>query len=85
MTKKITKQEYDKRVSEMAQSNHMWLNALACIHPTQDLKIQIGEWVLKLLNDKENLLSSSGIESANKTIREVAELTPILYLSINKS
>lgn len=69
----------------MAKSNHLWVNAFLCVNPTTELKIQIGEWVLNNLKDKENLLPSSSITSEDKTVRELAELTPVLYLSVTKS
>ncbi len=69
----------------MARSNHLWINAFDCIRLTDELKIKIGEWVLKGLNTKENLMPSESITSDNQISRELAEMTQILYLSVNKS
>lgn len=85
MAKKISKQEYLQMVFDQADSNHLWLNAFECIRPTDELKMKIGEWVLRKLNNKENLIPSDAITSDSEVSRELAELTPMLYLRINKS
>jgi hypothetical protein len=85
MSDKMTQEDYNKKAAEMAKSNHMWISAFACINPTDELKTQIGAWVLKLLRDEDNLMPSESITSENKTVRELAELTPVLYLMVNKS
>lgn len=85
MTNKITKQKYNKMVFEKAEENHLWLNAFACLNPTDKLKMEIGEWVIAKLKDPENLIPSSSITDDSEIVREIAELTPVLYLSVNKS
>ncbi len=30
--------------------NHMWINAFSCLNPSDDMKRQIGEWVLDKLS-----------------------------------
>lgn len=83
--KKLTQEEYDKLTADTARSNHLWVNAFQLIHPTDELKQQIGEYIISLLKDKDNLLPSNGITSENQTVRELAELTPMLYVSVNAS
>lgn len=67
-------------IAYYACANHMWINAMSCIRPTDELKMQIGEQVLRWLDQKENLLPSGADHESN-----MAKLTPVLYLSINKS
>lgn len=81
----MTRVGYAEKVLTMSEGNHMWISAFRCIRPSDELKLEIGTWVLKLLNDKENLLPSSSITSDNETVRELAELTQMLYISVNKS
>ena len=84
MPDKISKQKYQKMVYEKAKKNHIWINAFDCIHPSDELKKHVGEVVLHMLNCRETI-PSDGITSANETVRELAVLTPILYISVNKS
>ncbi len=69
-----------REIAASATANHMWLNAMSCIRPTDELKMQIGEQVLHWLSEKGNLLPS-GADHESK----MAQLTPVLYCSINKS
>ncbi len=82
---RVDKTDYAVMAYQKANENHLWINAFHCINPSDDLKIEIGEWVLRKLKEKENLIPSSLITDENETAREIGELTPILYLSVNKS
>lgn len=64
----------------MAESNHIWLNAFKCVRPTPEVCEQIGRQVLHMLNDEANLIPSGGWVGD-----KMAELTPCLYLHIDKS
>lgn len=85
MSEKIKQEDYNAQVFTKTKENHLWISAFRCIRPTDELKISIGEWVLDLLKDQESLLPAEYITSDNQTMRELAGLTPILYLSVNKS
>ena len=78
-----------EQVIEMVESNSIWLNAFHCINPTDEFLIGIGRSVINMLSKRENLLPKyldDRAESETDTsILKLAELTPILYLSINKS
>lgn len=78
-------QEYDKKALQAAKDNHIWLNAMNCVRPTDEFLISIGKTILSKLSKRDNLMPSDGITSNNESIRELAKLTPILYMSINKS
>lgn len=69
-----------REIADAACANHVWLNAMSCIRPTDELKMQIGEQVLRWLDEKDNLLPSRADHES-----DLAQLTPVLYLSINKS
>ena len=67
------------------KDNSISLNAMHCIKPTDEFKMRLADTILEILKDKKRLLPQSGITSDNENIRELAELTPILYLEINQS
>lgn len=69
-----------REIAGMASTNHMWLNAMSCIRPTDELKMQIGEQVLHWLSQNENLIPSGADREC-----KLAQLTSVLYCSINKS
>lgn len=69
-----------REIADAALANHMWLNAFVCFKPTDELKMQIGEQVLSWLDQKENLIPNCADHES-----PLAKLTPVLYLSINKS
>lgn len=82
---KWTQRQWNKKVLQMCESNHIWLNAFHCINPTPKFCEQLGRSIIEKLKDKENLIPSSLITSDAEPAREIAKLTPILYMSINKS
>ena len=82
---KMTDKEYKKKVFKRLSENHIWVNSLFCIHPSDELKMKIGEQVLDMLNYSDGLLPSETITSEDKTMRDLANLKPILYLRVNKS
>lgn len=64
-----------------AEKNHMWLNAFSCIHPTDEMKIQIGEWVLSRLKDPESCIQANHDDS--DALRDLKQ--PEVILRFNKS
>lgn len=75
---------FDRDVLRAAQANHIWLNAFACVLPTQDFKIQLADQILAMLNDKEALIHDHQ-DDKNKAMRALGKLTPQLIIRINKS
>jgi hypothetical protein len=69
-----------REIAEMAQSNHIWLNAFSCVSPTPEFLQSLGQQVLSMLDQKDNLLPARARHED-----ELAKLTPCLYLYINKS
>lgn len=43
-------EDWAESALEQARDNHMWVNAFSTIRPTNELKMQIGGWVLELLS-----------------------------------
>ena len=69
-----------REIAEMAESNHIWLNAMHYIRPTPEMLQDIGRQVLSMLEQKDNMLPA-GARHDDK----LAQLTPCLYLYVNKS
>ncbi len=69
--------ELDVKVLQAAKDNHIWLNAFSCICPTDEFKLDLANTILRWLDTKALLLPASP--------SRLGELTPMLYLSINKS
>lgn len=82
---KKTKKEWQTELEEKLKQNHIWLNAFACVHPTDKFKMQLAEDILHRLNDKSYLMEDDTCTSDSKPIREISKLTPMLFLRINKS
>ena len=66
--------------------NHMWINAFSCLNPSDDMKRQIGEWVLDKLASKEKTLPAMDLDAADSDpIDTMQILTGHVYLRFNKS
>jgi hypothetical protein len=78
-------------ILKAVEENHIWLNAFLCIKPTPEFCQEVGRLVLSMLDEKERLLPSYNAdlsiysETGKKAVREISRLTPVLYLSVNKS
>lgn len=78
-------------VLQMVQDNHIWLNAFSCINPTDEFLRDIGKMVLDKLSRRDNLLpmylddEPPSETDSGKAIQGLAEITKVLYLSVNKS
>ena len=75
-----------KDVFRKATENHLWFNAFACVNPTPEYCQEVGKMILDMLNERERMIPSY-YETAHKNedIADLSRLTPMLYLSINKS
>lgn len=83
-------------VVRLVEENHIWLNAFACINPSKEQCEEVGRIIIEWLNEKDRIapkvmdiddLKREGItdEKTLKTYAKLAKLTPILYMSVNKS
>jgi hypothetical protein len=61
----------DERVA-LAQGNHIWLNAFACIRPTPEFLQDVGASVLTMLND-------------SPMVDDFIGKTAVTYIRVNKS
>lgn len=77
--------EYKELAYQKANDNHIWLNAMNCINPTDEFKIKLADMILEKLNFESCLIPGSSIISDDETLKKLGELTPILFLRINKS
>jgi hypothetical protein len=86
MTEPKTQHELRDAVLKAACENHVWVNAFTLVRPTEKVYADIGRAVVEMLNVKENLLPNYyGLKHSLGPITELQKLTPVLYMSINKS
>ena len=74
-------------IADKCHGNHIWLNAFSCIDPSDEFCRDIGQTIIDKLNNKDRLLSGY-VKPEDRDIPEMlslAELTPMLYIAINKS
>jgi hypothetical protein len=71
--------EQCRKIAEMAEGNHIWLNAFRCVNPSKETCEEVGRTILDWLNNKDCLMPARASDD------ELAKLTPKLYLSVNKS
>lgn len=83
--RRMTRREYDKRVLKKCEDNHIWLNKMTYLNPSQKQKIQLADTILEKLRRQSSQLPSEGIVGEDATMRKLAVLTPILYLKVNWS
>ena len=82
---RIPEEEYQKQIVENCEQNHIWLNKAVYLFPTDEAKIKLADMILAKLNHKSTQIPASGITCETDVVRELAELTPMLYLSVNWS
>ena len=58
----------------------MWLNAFSCIRPTDELKMQIGAWVLEKLSDPDSRIQADYDDGPLADLEQ-----PEMVLRFNKS
>lgn len=84
--KKMSIPEYQKLVIKKCEDNHLWINkATYLFHPTDEQKIALANIILEKLQMKSTQIPSRGITDECEGMRDLAELTPMLYMSINWS
>ena len=77
--------DYQKLVVKKCEDNHLWINKMTYISPTDEQKIALANVILQKLQTKETQIPSRGVTDECEGMRELAELTPMLYMSINWS
>jgi len=81
----ILDEEYTKLVIQKCEENHIWLNKLIYLYPSDEQKIKLAESILDKLKDKSTQIPSDLITSESEVMREMAVLIPVLYLRVNWS
>ena len=83
----MTNKELKEKIIDKVDVNHIWINALSIINPSDDRCKEIGRTVINMLKNRENLLPSVYIdkESENEELTDIQKLTDCLYLYINAS
>ena len=71
MKKKPISDYTDSELVQMANDNHIWLNAFACINPTQGFLADVGRMILEKL-ESTDMADQWGI-------------SPKIILTVNKS
>lgn len=76
-----TEKEHDKLILHYAKSNHIWVSCFA--RQTPEMLQDIGKMVVDMLNTPDNLIAAHSSE--NETMGKTGQLTPVLYLYVNRS
>ena len=82
---RVTKEQYQEMLFKKCEDNHIWLNKMVYILPSDDDKIKLADMILDKLQQKSTQIPSDGITSEIDVVRELAILTPVLYLKVNWS
>lgn len=83
---KIPENIYNQLVLKKCEDNHIWLNKITyAICPTNEEKIALADMILEKLRAKDAQIPSRGITDDIDIVRQLAILTPELYLRINWS
>ncbi len=79
--------ELEEKILVAVKDNHIWLNAYSCIRPTDEFLIELGRTIIDKLRSDSNLLPSyvPGREQQIEEVHKLSEISPTLYLSVNKS
>lgn len=52
------RKQWEADVVRSARANHIWLNAMACVRPSEEFCAQVGRMVLDQLAQRESLIPS---------------------------
>jgi hypothetical protein len=77
--------EYKKLALKKCEDNHIWLNKMMYMFPTDEQKIKLADAILEKLKTKSTQIPGESITDNTEVGRELAELTPVLYLKVNWS
>jgi len=90
-TKPTKEPTTESDVIKAVSDNHIWINAFSLINPSDETALSVGRSVIAMLQDKPRLLpkytaSASELDADGKRVmQKMAELTPMLYMSVNAS
>lgn len=78
-------------VLQAVENNHIWLNAMSLINPSDEMLRDIGKTAVSMLRQRDNLLpkyvehDEATTDSLRETLDSMAQMTPTLYLRISAS
>lgn len=82
---RLTDLEYTQQILKKCKDNHIWLNKAQYMFPSDEQKLKLADAILDKLRCSCSQLPSEGITDECDGMRELAALTPILYLTVNWS
>lgn len=74
----------DQKILKAATANRIWLNAMTHRVPSNDTLIALGQTVLDMLRQPENLVTLDQ-DNPCEAMRKIGQLQPVLFLRINQS
>lgn len=80
-----TQNQLRDAVLRAVEQNHIWVDSFSIIRPSDDVLKKIGQAVVNMLRQKDNLLPAYHGEQSDDPVMEIQKLTPCLYLYVNAS
>ena len=82
---RISEKDYLNLVLRKCKENHISLNEMRYLEPTDEQKIKLANIILQKLRCSSTQIPYEGITSDSESFRELAALTPVLYLTVSWS
>lgn len=80
----MTNKELKNKIIESVEQNHVNINSLLLVRPSEDDYIRMGKLIYGMLKNKDCQLPML-FDGDEDNVTRIQELTPVLYLSINAS
>ncbi|HRG77154.1 MAG TPA: hypothetical protein PLX69_21525 [Leptospiraceae bacterium] len=80
----MTNKELKNKIIESVEQNHINMNSLLLVRPSEDDYIRIGKIIYDMLKTKDIQLPML-FDGDEDEVTRIQELTPVLYLSVNAS
>lgn len=80
----MTNKELKNKIIESVEQNHVNINSLLLVSPSEEDYIRMGRLIYGMLKNKDCQLPML-FDGDDDEITRIQELTPVLYLSINAS
>ena len=80
----MTNKELKNKIIESVEQNHVNINSLLLVRPSEEDYIRMGKLIYGMLKNKDCQLPML-FDGDDDSVTRIQELTPVLYLSINAS
>lgn len=80
----MTNKELKNKIIESVEQNHVNINSLLLVRPSEEDYIRMGKLIYSMLKNKDCQLPML-FDGDDDKVTRIQELTPVLYLSINAS